>query len=196
MRKFLGRSVEADPGGNGEKEEQQTRYLSVESAAEMIDSLPSDVPRESQLHIVREAFAAAGIDVSTLERNTRTRAAQLSSEIELVRNRQKELREKTEEIVRGLEAQIRTVQAEIMKVQEAFDAGLAEEEEKISPPMGALEDVRRVRAFFAFLETEDVSEEDDVPETDGEENPTPRVREVHAKGAGGVKGKGLRQARY
>jgi hypothetical protein len=190
MRRFLGRSYEADPGGNSEKEEQQTRdLLTVESAAEMIDSLPSDVPRESQLRIVREAFGAAGIDVSNLERHTRTRGAQLGSEIELVRNRQKELREKTEEIVRALEEEIRTVQEEIRKVQEAFDAGLAEEEEKLSPPLAALQDVRRVRAFFAFPET------DDVPETTyGEENPNTRVRRIHAEESR-VEGEGLREAR-
>jgi hypothetical protein len=185
MRILRGRSGRGDPGGNnGENEEQQTRYLSVESAAEMIDSLPLDVPRESQLRIVREAFGAAGIDVSNLERHTRTRGAQLGSEIELVRNRQKELREKTEEIVRALEEEIRTVQEEIRKVHEASDAGLAEEEEKLSSPIAALKDVERVRAFFAFPETDDVAEMDDVPEADGEENPTPLS-----------KGKGFRQAR-
>lgn len=176
MRILRGRSGRGGPGGNkGENDEQQTRYLSVESAAEMIDSLPSDVPRESQLRIVREAFGAAGIDVSNLERHTRTRGAQLGSEIELVRNRQKELREKTEEIVRALEEEIRTVQEEIRKVQEAFDAGLAEEEEKLSPPLAALKDVRRVRAFFAFPETDDVPEK-----TYEEENPNTRVRRMHA----------------
>jgi hypothetical protein len=190
MRRFLGRSYEVHPGGNSENEEQQTRdLLTVESAAEMIDSLPSDVPRESQLRIVREAFGAAGIDVSNLERHTRTRGAQLGSEIELVRNRQKELREKTEEIVRALEEEIRTVQEEIRKVQEAFDAGLAEEEEKLSPPLAALKDVRRVRAFFAFPKT------DDVPETTyEEENPNTRVRRMHAKESR-VEGEGFREAR-
>jgi hypothetical protein len=53
-----------------------------------------------------------------------------------------------------------------------------------------LKDVRRVRAFFAFPETDDVPEIDDVPgmddvpeiddvpETDGEENPTSLMRRV------------------
>jgi hypothetical protein len=191
MKILRGRSGRGGPGGNkGENDEQQTRYLSVESAAEMIDSLPSDVPRESQLRIVREAFGAAGIDVSNLERHTRTRGAQLGSEIELVRNRQKELREKTEEIVRALEEEIRTVQEEIRKVQEAFDAGLAEEEEKLSTPLAALKDVRRVRAFFAFPETDD-----DVPETTyGEGNPNTRVRRIHAEESR-VEGEGFREAR-
>ena len=189
MRILRGRSGRGAPEGNSEKEEQQTGDLTVESAAEMIASLPSDVPRESQLHIVREAFGAAGIDVSNLERHTRTRGTQLSSEIELVRNRQKELRENTEEIVRALEEEIRKVQEEIRKVREDFDAGLAEEEEKIHPPLAALKDVRRVRDFFDFPET------DDVPETDGEEHPTSLVRQVHAKGSY-VKGEGFREARF
>jgi hypothetical protein len=188
MRILRGSSGRGAPGENSEKDEQQTRYVSVESAAVMIDSLPSDVPRESQLRIVREAFGAAGIDVSNLERHTRTRGTQLSSEIELVRNRQKELREHTEEIVRALEEEIRKVQGEIREVQEAFDAGLAEEEEKTSPPLAALKDVRRVRDFFGFPET------DDVPETDGEEHPTSLMRRVHAKGSY-VKGEGFREAR-
>jgi hypothetical protein len=194
MRILRGRSILGAPEGNSEKEEQQTQELTVESAAEMIDSLPSDVPRESQLSIVREAFAAAGINVSNLERHTRTRGAQLSSEIELVRNRQMELRENTEEIIRALEEEIRKVQEEIRKIQEAFDAGLAEEEEKISPPFAALKDVRRVREFFAFPKMDEVPETDDVPEMDGEENPTPLLRRAPAKGSR-VKGEGFREAR-
>jgi hypothetical protein len=188
MRNFLGgRSGQGDSGGNSEKDEQQTPdLLTVESAAAMIDSLPSDVPRESQLRIVREAFAAAGIDVSNLQRHTRTREAELRSEIELVRNRQEELRERTEEVVCALEEEIRKVQEEIRIVRESMEAGLAEEEEKISPPMAALEGVERVRAFFAFPETDDAPPElGDVPETDGEENPTPLNNE----------GKGFRQVR-
>jgi hypothetical protein len=179
MKIFQGKSYEPDPGGGSEKTQQQTRDpLTVESAAAMIDSLPSDVPQESQRSIVREAYAAAGIDVSNLERHTRTREAQLRSEIELVRDRQKELREWTEKTVRNLEEEIR-------KVNEACYAGLAEQEERLSPHLlAALNDVRRVRAFFAFSETDEVPEEEDhLPEADGEENPTPLF-----------KGKGFRQA--
>jgi hypothetical protein len=186
MKIFQGKSYEPDPGGGSEKTQQQTRDpLTVESAAAMIDSLPSDVPQESQRSIVREAYAAAGIDVSNLERHTRTREAQLRSEIELVRDRQKELREWTEKTVCNLEEEIRKVQEEIRKVNEACYAGLAEQEERLSPPLlAALKDVRRVRAFFAFSETDEVPEEEDhLPEADGEENPTPLF-----------KGKGFRQA--
>jgi hypothetical protein len=185
MKIFQGKSYEPDPGGGSEKTQQQTRDpLTVESAAAMIDSLPSDVPQESQRSIVREAYAAAGIDVSNLERHTRTREAQLRSEIEFVRDRQQELREWTEEHVRNLEEEIRKVQEEIRKVNEAGIAGLAEQEERLAPPLAALNDLRRVRAFFAFSETDEVPEEEDhFPETAGEENPTPLF-----------KGKGFRQA--
>jgi hypothetical protein len=193
--RLLGRgSGRGDPGGKSEKEEEQSPDLTVERAAEMIDSLPSDVPPESQLHIVREAFAAAGIDISNLERHTRTRGAQLSSEIELIRNRQKELREEAEEIVGALEEEIRKVQEQIEKVREALDANLAKEEEKISPPLAALKDVRRVGAFFAFPETDDVPETDSVPETDGKKNPTQLLRQVPPNGPH-VKRKGFREAR-
>jgi hypothetical protein len=185
------RSGQGDLGGKSEKEEQQKKYdLTVESAAQMIDSLPSDVPRESQLRIVREAFAAAGIDLSNLERHTRTRGAQFNSEIELIHNRQKELQDKYEELIRALEEEIRQVQEKIRGVQEAFDVALSEEEKKLSLPLAALKDVRRVRAFFAFPEMEDVSE------TTGEgENPTPLARQVQAKGPHLVKGRGFREAR-
>jgi chromosome segregation ATPase len=168
MRNFLGgRSGQGDSGGD-------TDLLTVETAAQMIDSLPSDVPRESQLRIVREAFAAGGTDISNLQRHTRTREAELRSEIELVRNRQEELRERSEEVVCALEEEIRKIQEEIRIVQESMEAGLAEEEEQVSAPMAALEGVERVRAFFAFPETDDAPPElGDVPETDGEENSTP-----------------------
>ena len=190
MRILRGRSEREDTeGGNSRKEERKMQDLTVESAAEMIDSLPSDVPRESQLLIVQEAFTAAGIDLSNLERHARTREDQLSSEIGLVRNRQEELREKAEDTVQALEGQIRKIQEEIREIQETFDAALAEEEEKLSTPSAALKDVRRVRAFFAFPEA------DDTPGADGEENPTRWKHRVQAKGYG-VKGEGFRQTRF
>jgi hypothetical protein len=167
MSNFLGRSGQGDPGGDHERDQQQVRdLLTVESAVQMIDSLPLDVPWKSQLRIVREAFAAAGIDVSNLERQTRTQKAQLSSEIELSRNRQKELRKRTQETVHTLGEQIRKVRKEIRIVQEAFETDFAEEEEKLSPPMAALKEVQSVRAFFAFPNTDDdVSELEDVPKS-------------------------------
>jgi hypothetical protein len=190
MRILRGRSEREDTeGGNSRKEERKMQDLTVESAAEMIDSLPSDVPKESQLLIVQEAFAAAGIDLSYLERHARTREDQLSSEIGLVRNRQEALREKAEDTVHALEEQIRNMQEKIREVRETFDAALTEEEEKLSTPSAALKEVRRVRAFFAFPEA------NDTPGTDREENPTPSKHRVQAKGYG-VKGEGFRQTRF
>ena len=129
----------------------QPRDLTVERAAQMIDELPSDVPRESALRIVRGTLGAVGIEVSHLEGCTRTQVSELSSEVDLARNRQKEFQEKTEETVRSLQEQIR-------KAREARDAILTEEERKISRASAALEEASRVRAFFDF------------PKTDGEEN--------------------------
>jgi hypothetical protein len=133
------------------REGPQARDLTVERAAEMIDKLPSEVSRESALRIVRGTLGAVGIEVYHLERCTRTQVAELSSDVELARNRQQEFQEKTEETLRSL-------QEEIRKAREACDAILTEEERKISRASAALQEARRVRAFFDF------------PKTDEEEN--------------------------
>jgi hypothetical protein len=73
--------------------------------------------------------------------------SKLNSEIEFARNRQKELRQKTEEAVHSLEEEIRNA-------QEACDAIVATEEKKISRASTALKEVRRVRTFFDFLKME------------------------------------------
>ena len=129
------------------KVRQQPRDFTVERAAEIIDEVPSEVPQESAARIVRGALAAVGIEVSTLERVTRARETKLSSEIELMQNRQKELREKAEEAVRSLEE-------EIKKVRENYDTILAEEEKNLSRVSATLTEVRRVRAFFGFSKME------------------------------------------
>ncbi len=132
----------------GEPEEGwQPRGFTVERAAEVIDDLPPDVPRESALRIVRGTLKAAGVKVEDLERSTRARESKLSSEMKLARNRQKELREKTEEVIRSMEEEIR-------KAREACDTGIAEEEALISRASTGLENIKRVRAFFGFPETE------------------------------------------
>src|SRR5215204_6739891 len=122
----------------------------VERVAKMIDDLPSDVPQERAAYIVREALVAAGVELSNFDRSSWKRAAELGSEIELSRNRQKEFREKTEQTVHALEEEIR-------KAREACDAVLFEEKKKISRASATLEEVKRVRAFFEF------------PKIDGEE---------------------------
>jgi hypothetical protein len=40
------------------------------------------------------------------------------------------------------------------KVREACDVGIAEEEEKVSRAIGGLKEMKRVRVFFGFPETE------------------------------------------
>ncbi len=125
------------------EEEQQPQGFTVERAAEIIDDLPPDVPRESALRIVRGTLMAVGIEVEDFERFTRSRESKLNSEIELARGRQEALQKRTEEIVRSMEEEIR-------KAREDRDAGVAEEEEKISRASANLDEVRRVRAFFGF----------------------------------------------
>ena len=126
----------------------------VERIAKMIDDLPSEVSRESAACIVRGALVCAGIELSNFDRSSRERAAELSSEIELARNRQKEFRKKTEQSVHALEEEIR-------KAREACDVVLFEEKKKISRASATLEEVKRVRAFFEF------------PKIDGEEKVGP-----------------------
>ena len=141
-------SAEEIETGEPEKleEEQLPQGFTVERAGEIIDYLPPDVPRESAVRIVRGTLAAAGIKIEDLERSTRAREAKLNSEIELARSRQKDLRERTEEVVRSL-------QEEIRKAREARDTGIAEEEQKVARAIAGLKDAGRVRAFFGFPET-------------------------------------------
>jgi len=113
----------------------------------MIDDLPSDVSQESAAYIVRRALVAAGIELSNFDRSIQAQVSNLSSEIELARDRQKEVQEKTEETVRSLEEEIR-------KAREGRDSIVAYEEKKISSASATLKEVRRVRAFFGLLETE------------------------------------------
>jgi hypothetical protein len=146
------RSRRRSRGGKPEaKEEEQRLVLTIESAAQIINELPSDVPRESALRIVRGTLAATGIEVSNLERFIQARASKLNWEIELARNRQEEIQQKTEEAVRSLKE-------EIKKARETCETILAEEERKISEVSRALKDVGGVRDFFG------------LPKTDQEEN--------------------------
>ncbi|HZY56899.1 MAG TPA: hypothetical protein VFE09_03765, partial [Rubrobacteraceae bacterium] len=141
--------IETRRSRRGEPEEgRQRRGFTVERAAEMIDGLPSDVPRESAVRIVRGTLAVAGIEISDLDRSIRARVSKLNSEIEFARNRQKELREKTDEVVRSLEEEIR-------KARETCEVGIAEEEGLISRMSKSQENIERVRAFFGFPEVEE-----------------------------------------
>lgn len=148
--------------GRGEppppEEEQRPQGLTVERAAQVIDDLPPEVPRESAVRIVRGTLLAAGIQVEDLERATRARESKLNSEMDLARERQEQLRYRTEDDVRSLEEEIR-------RVREACDAGIAEEEQRISRAVDGIEGIKRVRAFFSFPDPEEEREASD-PEED------------------------------
>lgn len=131
-----------------DEEEQRPQGFTVERAAEVIDDLPPDVPRESAVRIVRGTLTAAGIKVEDLERSTRVRESKLNSEMDLARDRQQEIQQRTEEAVRSLEEEIR-------KAREDRDAGIAGEEERISRASAGIEGIKRVRAFFGFPEPEE-----------------------------------------
>ena len=160
------------PESQESKEEEHAHGFTAERAAEIIDDLPPEVPRESALRIVRGTLEAAGVRVEDLERSTRTREAKLSSEIELARSRQRELRERTDEVVRSLEEEIR-------RAREARDAGVTAEEQRVSRASAGLDGLRRVRAFFGFPEIEEKEEETGEIEI-GE----PEVRDPEADTAG------------
>ena len=136
------------------------RDFITERVAETISDLPEGVPQESAVLIVRRTLAAAGVKLSELDASTQAQESKLNSEIGLARNRQEEVREKTQEQVRSLEEEIR-------KAKEACEDIVSYEEEKISRAWATLEGVRRVRAFFEF------------PETEGEENTGPLGQRTH-----------------
>src|SRR5919202_4307450 len=130
------------PWRKGEPEEvKQSRGFSIQRVAETIAELPSTVPREHAVLIVRRTLAAADIKLSELDVSTRAQESKLNSEIELARNRQKEVQKKTEETVHSLEE-------ELQRAREDCDNIVAYEEKKISRASATLKEVRRMRAFF------------------------------------------------
>ena len=144
------------------EEEEEPQGFTAERAARVIDDLPSDVSPESAVRIVRATLAAVGVKIEDLERSTRMRESKLGSEIEFARNRQNELRERAEEVVRSLEEDMR-------KAQEACDNGIAEEEVRISHASAALESIRRVRAFFGFPRVEEEKPAEPAGDSPGDE---------------------------
>ena len=149
------------PGRRAEEpdeEAQRPQGFTVERAAEVIDDLPPDVPRDSALRIVRGTLTAAGIKVEDLERSTRVRESKLNSEMDLARDRQQEIRQTTEDEVRQLEEEIR-------RAREDRDAGIAQEEQRISQASAGIEGIKRVRAFFGFPEPRE-EEEAAIPSED------------------------------
>jgi hypothetical protein len=131
----------------------EPRGFTVERAAEVIRNLPPEVPRSSAVRIVRGTLEAAGINVDDLASSTGARESKLNSEIQLSQGRIQELKEKTEEVIRSYEEEIR-------KAREARDFGISEEERKISASRSGLEDVQRVRDFFGLPGGEERPAED------------------------------------
>ena len=125
-----------------------TRGFTVERAADVIKNLPPEVPRPAAVRIVRGTLEAAGINVDDLASSTGARESKLNSEIQLSQGRIQELKDKTEDVIRSYEEEIR-------KAREARDFGISEEERKISASRSGLEDVARVRDFFGLPRSED-----------------------------------------
>jgi hypothetical protein len=153
---------EVEPRGSRRKGEPEEGHRplghTIERVAETIAELPSAVPRESAVLIVRRTLEAAGVKLSELDASTGAQGSRLSSEVELARARQREVSEKTQEIVRSLEEEIR-------KAREACENIVVYEERKISRATATLEELRRVRAFFGLPGAEE--EEDAGPDEQG-----------------------------
>jgi hypothetical protein len=143
---------EPDVGG-------QSWDFAIRLVVETIDDLPSTFPQDSAVRIVRRTLAAAGIEIGDFNRCTWARISQISSEMELARSREREFKEKTEETIRYLEGEIR-------KAREAYESVLTKEEEEISRASKKLENVKRIRAFFGFL---DMNEEVNTSPRSGKE---------------------------
>ena len=122
---------------------EEPRGFTVERAAKVIRNLPPEVPRPAAVRIVRGTLEAAGIDLADLATSTKARESKLNSEIELSQGRIQKLKEDAEEAIRALEEEIR-------KTSEARDAGVADEERKISGARTGLGDVEMVRNFFGL----------------------------------------------
>jgi hypothetical protein len=167
--RILGRDVDEDEGridaaeafGTRRSKKRNASELggqqwdsAVELVVETIDDLPSNFPRDSAIRIVRRTLAAAGIEIADFNRCTWARIPQIGSEIELARSREKEFKEKTEEEIRSLEAEIR-------QAREAYETIRAKEEGEISRASKELEGIKRVRAFFGFSDMDSDMEGDE-----------------------------------
>jgi hypothetical protein len=119
----------------------------VKLVVETIDDLPSNIPRDSAVRIVKRTLAAAGIEIGDFNGRTWARMPQINSEIELARRREQEFKEKTERNIRSLEGEIR-------RAREDYETIRAKEEEEISRASKELENIKRVRAFFGFSDME------------------------------------------
>jgi hypothetical protein len=137
-------SVEVETEG----ETMEPQGFTAERAADVIKNLPPEVPRPAAVRIVRGTLEAAGINLAELATSTRARESKLNSEIELSQSRIQDLKDKTEEVIRSYEEEIR-------KARHARDFGISEEERRISDARSSLEDIERVRDFFGLSGDED-----------------------------------------
>lgn len=138
--------------------------LTVERAAEVIRSIPDEVPYGSAVPIVRLTLEAAGISMGELGTSTRARESKLNSVIEQRQQRIKKLQDDTDKAVRYKEQEIRALEDDIKKFRQARDNGISQEEKKISQARSGLEEVDLVRSFFDLPEKEPVEEPEPVEE--------------------------------
>ncbi len=148
--------------------------LTVERAAEVIRSIPDEVPYGSAVPIVRLTLEAAGISMSELGTSTRARESKLNSVIEQRQGRIKKLQDDTDKAVRYKEQEIKALEDDIKKFRQARDNGISGEEKKISQAESGLEEVDLVRSFF------DLPEKDEAP---GLEEPEPAKELPPTEGA-------------
>lgn len=126
--------------------------LTVERAAEVIRSIPDEVPYGSAVPIVRLTLEAAGISMGELGTSTRARESKLNSVIEQRQGRIKKLQDDTDKAVRYKEQEIKALEDDIKKFRQARDNGISGEEKKISQARSGLEEVELVRSFFDLPE--------------------------------------------
>ncbi len=137
--------------------------LTVERAAEVIRSIPDEVPYGSAVPIVRLTLKAAGISMGELGTSTRARESKLNSVIEQRQGRIQKLQDDTDKAVRYKEQEIKALEDDIKKFRQARDNGMSQEENKISQARSGLEEVDLVRSFFDLPEEEPVAVEEPEP---------------------------------
>lgn len=140
--------------------------LTVERAAEVIRSIPEEVPYGSAVPIVRLTLEAAGISMQELGTSTRARESKLNSVIEQRQGRIQKLQDDTDKAVRYKEQEIRALEDDIKKFRQARDNGISQEENRIYQARNGLEEVDLVRSFFDLPEVEPAAVEE--PDVSGE----------------------------
>ncbi len=131
--------------------------LTVERAAEVIRSIPDEVPYGSAVPIVRLTLEAAGISMGELGTSTRARESKLNSVIEQRQGRIQKLQDDTDKAVRYKEQEIKALEDDIKKFRQARDNGISQEEKKIHQAQSGLEEVDLVRSFFDLPEKGEAS---------------------------------------